>query len=88
MVKIEIYSTSYCPYCIRAKQLLDAKNVDYSEIDVTGDDGARLALVERSGGRRTVPQIFINGEPIGGYDDLRVLEESGDLDRLLGASER
>lgn len=88
MVKIEIYSTSYCPYCIRAKQLLDAKNVDYSEIDVTGDDGARLALVERSGGRRTVPQIFINGESIGGYDDLRALEETGDLDRLLGASER
>ena len=86
MVKIEIYSTSYCPYCIRAKQLLDAKNVDYSEIDVTGDDGARLALVERSGGRRTVPQIFINGESIGGYDDLRALEESGGLDQLLGVS--
>jgi glutaredoxin 3 len=86
MAKIEIYSTDYCPYCIRAKQLLDIKDLDYTEIDVTGDDAARLALVERAGGRRTVPQIFINGESIGGYDDLRALEESGGLDQLLGVS--
>ena len=84
MAKIEVYSTNYCPYCVRAKQLLDAKDVDYTEIDVTGDDVARMALVEKSGGRKTVPQIFINGQSIGGYDDLKALEESGKLDTMLG----
>jgi glutaredoxin 3 len=84
MAKVEVYSTNYCPYCVRAKQLLDAKDVDYTEIDVTGDDAARIDLVEKSGGRRTVPQIFINGQSIGGYDDLRALEESGELDGMLG----
>lgn len=84
MAKVEVYSTNYCPYCVRAKQLLDAKDVDYTEIDVTGNDEARMALVEKSGGRKTVPQIFINGQSIGGYDDLRALEESGKLDSLLG----
>ena len=84
MAKVEVYSTDYCPYCVRAKQLLDAKDVDYTEIDVTHDDKARISLVEKSGGRRTVPQIFINGASIGGYDDLRALEESGKLDSLLG----
>jgi glutaredoxin 3 len=83
MAKVEVYSTNYCPYCVRAKQLLDTKDIDYTEIDVTGDDEARMALVEKSGGRKTVPQIFINGESIGGYDDLRALEESGKLDSLL-----
>lgn len=84
MAKVEIYSTDYCPYCVRAKQLLDAKDIDYTEIDVSGNDEARIALVEKSGGRKTVPQIFINGASIGGYDDLRALEESGKLDSLLG----
>lgn len=83
MAKVEVYSTNYCPYCIRAKQLLDAKDVDYTEIDVTNDEAGRVALVEKSGGRRTVPQIFINGQAIGGYDDMRALEESGELDKLL-----
>lgn len=83
MAQVEIYTTDYCPYCVRAKQLLDMKDVDYTEIDVTGDDAARVALVEKSGGRRTVPQIFINGRAIGGYDDMRALEESGKLDSLL-----
>ncbi len=85
MAKIEIYSTTYCPYCVRAKALMDAKDLDYTEIDVTGDDAARIALVEKAGGRKTVPQIFIDGKGIGGYDDLRALEESGELDRILGA---
>ncbi len=83
MAKIEVYSTTYCPYCVRAKALLDAKDLDYQEIDVTGKDEERIALVERSGGRKTVPQIFINDKPIGGYDDLRALEDSGELDKLL-----
>ncbi len=84
MAKVEIYSTTYCPYCVRAKQLLDAKDVDYTEIDVTGDEAARVALVEKSGGRKTVPQVFINGVSVGGYDDLRLLEETGKLEALLG----
>lgn len=85
MAKIEIYSTTYCPYCTRAKALMDAKDLDYTEIDVTGDDNARIALMEKSGGRKTVPQIFINDESIGGYDDLRALEENGKLDQMLKA---
>lgn len=85
MAKVEVYTTNYCPYCVRAKQLLDAKDVEYTEIDVSGDDAARMALVEKSGGRRTVPQIFINDNPVGGYDDLRALEESGKLDGMLSA---
>ncbi len=83
MANIEIYSTTYCPYCVRAKALMDAKDLDYTEIDVTGDDDARMALVAKSGGRKTVPQIFIDGQSIGGYDDLRALEESGKLDAML-----
>ena len=83
MAKVDVYTTTYCPYCVRGKQLLDMKDVDYTEIDGTGDDAARAALIEKSGGRRTVPQIFINGQAIGGYDDMRALEESGKLDALL-----
>ncbi len=83
MAKVEVYSTQTCPYCVRAKSLLDAKDVDFEEIDVTGDDEARMELVAKAGGRRTVPQIFINGQSIGGYDDLRALEETGKLDQML-----
>lgn len=83
MANIEIYTATYCPYCVKAKRLLDAKDVDYTEIDVTSDDEAREALVVKSGGRRTVPQIFIDGKAIGGSDDLHALEESGELDKLL-----
>lgn len=83
MAKVEVYTTDYCPYCVRAKQLLDVKGVDYTEVDVSGDDDARIKLVEKAQGRRTVPQIFINDQPIGGFDDMRALEESGKLDALL-----
>ncbi|HPQ50501.1 MAG: glutaredoxin 3 [Alphaproteobacteria bacterium] len=83
MAKVEVYTADYCPYCVRAKQLLDVKDVDYFVIDVTTDDAARVALVEKAQGRRTVPQIFINDKPIGGFDDMKALEESGELDRLL-----
>ncbi|PZQ43674.1 MAG: glutaredoxin 3 [Micavibrio aeruginosavorus] len=85
MANVEIYTTKVCPYCVRAKNLLKAKDVDYTEIDVTGDDEARIALVAKSGGLRTVPQIFIGGKPIGGYDNLAELEEKGELDKLLSA---
>jgi glutaredoxin 3 len=80
---VKIYTTKVCPYCVKAKRLLDAKDVDYVEVDVSSDDKARDDLVKRSEGRRTVPQIFINGKAIGGCDDLHALEESGELDKLL-----
>jgi glutaredoxin 3 len=83
MTNIEIYTTKVCPYCVRAKNLLKAKDADYTEIDVTGDDAGREALLKRSNGMRTVPQIFINGKHIGGCDNLYELEEKGELDKLL-----
>ncbi len=83
MAKVEVYTTSYCPYCVRAKSLLRAKGVDFTEIDVTGDPELRERMVELSGGRRTVPEIFINGKIIGGYDEMRALDLQGKLDSLL-----
>ncbi len=83
MAKVEVYSTSYCPYCMRAKALLRSKGVVFEEIDVTNDPALRAKMVERAGGRRTVPEIFINREIIGGCDELYMLELSGELDTLL-----
>lgn len=83
MANIEIYTTKVCPYCVRAKNLLNSKDVDFTEIDVTGDDAAREALLARAKGMRTVPQIFINGQHIGGCDNLYALEQKGELDKLL-----
>ena len=83
MKKVEIYTKDYCPYCKRAKHLLDRKGVDYVEYDVTHDVEGQQAMIERSGGR-TVPQIFIDGVPVGGSDDLQAAEQSGRLDQLLG----
>ena len=79
---VKIYTTPYCPYCVRAKRLLERKGVAYEEIDVAGDDEARIALSERTG-LRTVPQIFIGEEHVGGSDDLHALEQQGRLDALL-----
>jgi glutaredoxin 3 len=81
--KVEVYTTSYCPFCVRAKALLKSKGVEFEEIDVTDDPDLREKMVERAGGRRTVPEIFINGKIIGGYDELRALEAQGKLDNLL-----
>ena len=83
MAKIVIYTTSYCPYCFGAKAFLRSKNVEFEEIDVT-DDPPRRAEMERRSARRTVPQIFIDDQSIGGYDDVRRLDATGELDRLLG----
>ena len=83
MHTIEIYTTPYCPYCVRAKALLQKKGVDYSETDVSGDDDLRDAMTERAGGRRSVPQIFIDDRHIGGCDDLYALDGRGELDPLL-----
>lgn len=85
MSNVEIYTTNYCPYCTRAKDLLTRKGQSYSEIDVTGDDSARAELIEKANGMRTVPQIFINGEHIGGYDDMTKLEKDGTLDQKLAS---
>lgn len=83
MAKVEIYTTNVCPYCVRAKNLLNSKDVDFEEHDLTGDDAGREALLVKSNGMRTVPQIFINGQHIGGCDNLYELEEKGELDHLL-----
>lgn len=82
MAQVTIYTTGTCPYCFAAKSLLAKKGVRYEEIDVTGDDAARAQLVERTG-RRTVPQVFVDGTSIGGYDELAELERGGQLDVLL-----
>lgn len=85
MSKVEIYVTRSCSYCVRAKALLKEKGVGWEEIDVTQDMERRVEMVERSGGRMTVPQIFIGDRHIGGYDDLAALERKGELDPLLAA---
>lgn len=82
MEKVVIYSKADCPYCDMAKQLLQAKGVQFTEIRVDQDPALREEMVARSG-RRTVPQIFINKKPIGGFDDLAALEKDGQLDFLL-----
>jgi glutaredoxin 3 len=87
MQKVIIYTTNYCPYCFGAKALLRSKNVEFEEIDVT-DDPARRIEMERLSRRRTVPQVFIAGQPVGGFDDIRRLNAAGELDRLLEGSER
>jgi GrxC family glutaredoxin len=83
MAQVTIYTTNWCPYCTRTKTLLRSKEIDFEEIDVT-DDPAKRAEMERLSQRRTVPQIFIDGRAIGGYDDASRLDATGALDRLLG----
>jgi glutaredoxin 3 len=85
MNPVQIYTTNYCPYCVRAKELLKKKNVSFDEIDLTNNDEGRISLVQRSGGRKTVPQIFIGEHHVGGCDDLYALDASGELDTLLQA---
>lgn len=85
MAKIELYTTTYCPFCTRAKNLLKSKGASFDEIDVTNDDALREKMIELSGGRRTVPEIFINGKIIGGFDELKALDAQGKLDGLLSA---
>jgi glutaredoxin 3 len=85
MANVIIYSKSNCPYCDWAKQLLDAKKVQYSIVRVDLD-AAKLDEMVRLSGRRTVPQIFINNKAIGGYDDLSALAAAGSLDEMLGHS--
>lgn len=84
MAEIEIYTKFFCPYCTRAKALLEAKGVEFTEIDVTMDAALRRQMMERSNGRSTVPQIFIDGHHVGGSDELAALDARGGLDPLLG----
>ena len=84
MAKVELYTTMFCPYCARARSLLTKKGVDYADIDVMADTAKRDEMVARSGGRQTVPQIFIDGKHIGGSDELTALDKAGKLDALLG----
>ncbi len=81
---VEIYTWQFCPYCIRAKALLDRKEVVYSEYRIDGDDEARSRMAIRAAGRTSVPQVFINNRGIGGCDDLYASERSGELNALLG----
>jgi glutaredoxin 3 len=80
---VVMYSTAYCGYCQRARNLLERKGVAVQEIKVDEDARERETMLQRSGGRRTVPQIFIGERHVGGYDDLAALDRSGELDQLL-----
>jgi glutaredoxin 3 len=80
---VKIYTTNYCGYCVRAKDLLKRKGVAYEEVDVTGNEEMRARLVEISHGQRTVPQIFIGDTHVGGYSDLSQLDREGRLDPML-----
>tara|TARA_B100000925_G_scaffold278970_1_gene248268 strand:+ start:536 stop:793 length:258 start_codon:yes stop_codon:yes gene_type:complete len=83
--KIEIYTTSFCPFCHAAKKLLNQKGASFFEISLTDEPHLRERMVDRAGGRRSVPQIFINNTHIGGCDDLYALDAKGGLDPLLGS---
>jgi len=86
MSNIEIYTQDWCPFCTRAKQVFDGRGVAYTEINAPRGSEARAEAARRSGGRSTVPQIFIDGVHIGGCDDLLALERTGKLDPLLQAA--
>ncbi len=81
--KVEIYYWTTCPFCIKARALLDLKDVDYIGYDITGDDAARQKMIVRTGGPKSVPQIFIDDNHIGGCDDLHSLDKQGKLDDML-----
>ncbi|MDE2410632.1 MAG: glutaredoxin 3 [Sphingomonadales bacterium] len=83
--KVEIYTKWGCPYCVRAKALLDAKGVTYEEYDITLGGPKKAEMLDRVPGAMTVPQILIGGQPIGGSDDLHALDQAGKLDALLAA---
>lgn len=88
MAQVEIYTTPVCPYCWRAKRLLAARGVRFTEIDLWKEPHRRAEMIARAGGRTTVPQIFVDGRHVGGCDDLYGLEARGELDALLGDAGR
>jgi glutaredoxin 3 len=85
MSEIIVYSGPGCPYCQRAKMLLKKKNAAFTDIDVGADPGKRDEMMQKSGGKKSIPQIFINGQHIGGCDDLYALDAAGKLDGLLAS---
>lgn len=85
MQPVTIYIKSWCPYCAAARSLLDRKGVAYDTIDIEDQAGARDEMIQRAGGRSTVPQVFIGSRHVGGNDDLQALERRGELDRLLAS---
>ncbi|MEO7935278.1 MAG: glutaredoxin 3 [Dokdonella sp.] len=87
MVSVEMYTTAICPYCVAAKNLLKQKGFDYSEIRVDTDPQRREEMLTRTGGRRSVPQIFVNGTHVGGFDDLVAADRSGKLAEIVASAE-
>ncbi len=85
MARVEVYTKSFCPYCARAKALLGEKGAAFEEYEISTDPAKREEMIQRAGGRTTVPQVFIDGSHVGGSDDLAALERDGKLDSLLGA---
>lgn len=83
MAKVEMYTKFLCPYCARAKALLDVKQIDFEEIDISMNSAARTEMIGRAKGRSTVPQIFIDDVHVGGSDDLAALDRQGRLDAML-----
>jgi glutaredoxin 3 len=83
--KVEIYTWSTCPFCLRAKSLLNKKGVNFTEYSIDGDDDARAKMAQRANGRRSLPQIFINDNHIGGCDDIHGLDRQGKLDEMLAS---
>jgi glutaredoxin 3 len=86
MAEVELYTTMFCPYCSRARALLERKGVAYTEIDIIEEPTRRDEMIQRAAGRTSVPQIFINGEHIGGSDELVGLDRAGELDAKLGST--
>lgn len=86
MAQVTIYTKPYCPYCSRAKDLLDGKGVAYTEIEASSDPEKKAEMVQRSGGRMTFPQIFVGDQHLGGCDDVVALDRAGKLDPLLQAA--
>jgi len=86
MAQVEMYTTTFCPYCVRARTLLERKGVAFADIDIIEEPARRGEMVRRAGGRTSVPQIFINDEHIGGSDELVALDRTGELDARLGTA--
>jgi glutaredoxin 3 len=84
MAKVEMYTSPFCPYCTRAKSLLQRKGIQYEEIDVISNPSRREEMMKRANGRTSVPQIFVDGQGLGGSDDIHALDRKGELDRILG----
>ncbi|MCB1530623.1 MAG: glutaredoxin 3 [Rhodospirillales bacterium] len=85
MAKVEVYSSNTCPYCVRAKSLLEAKGADYTEYNISTNPKVIVEMLERTNGLKSVPQIFIDGRHIGGCDDLHDLDSKGELELLLAS---